>query len=155
MIGPGPEPKCPRRRGPGPGMGPRAPGPGPGVRPRAPAPWAPGPGPGPNHLSIHPSIHPSIHLYIYEPMGHVRNHRIYFLIWGWGDKERRICVLMELLFITRNPSGRYTPNKESTLRNISSGIYPYGRISTYIGPYLKTPGPSMGEWGLALRPPVL
>ena len=37
------------------------------------------------------SIHPSIHLYIYEPMGHVRNHRIYFLIWGWGDKEWRIC----------------------------------------------------------------
>ena len=115
MIGPAPRARA-RAQGPkaqGPGAPYRALGQGPGAPYRALGPcalgtWA--------RARAQSSIHPSIHLYIYEPMGHVRNHRIYFLIWGWGDKECRIfCSLSgnwhtrKLLFITRNPLGRYTP----------------------------------------------
>ena len=93
---------------------------GPRARCGAPGPWprARNGAPGPCALGTwararaQSSIHPPIHLYIYEPMGHVRNHRIYFLIWGWGDKECRIWHIRKLLFITRNLWGRYTPTCE-------------------------------------------
>ena len=96
MIGPGPGPECPRRRGPGPHSGPWARGPGPHTGPWAPAPWALGLEPGPNHLSIHPSIYTFMSRWgMYEIIestflyggGEIRNTGFLFLIWELAYKK--------------------------------------------------------------------